>query len=134
MEQYCHEQEQELSHGARGDATVAPLPLRKAHQTTRRHVMGAPLGDLDGHAIQTAAVSRSASPVQQPPPSQVTTDEPSAIDAASAVTPAAVPVAPVKRGPFKRTWDYFDEHLGLSALRYPVPRHANTFWYTLGGM
>lgn len=39
-----------------------------------------------------------------------------------------------KRGPFKRTWEYFDEHLGLSALRYPVPLHANTFWYTLGGM
>ncbi len=39
-----------------------------------------------------------------------------------------------KRGPFKRTWQYFDEHLGLSALRYPVPRHANSFWYTLGGM
>lgn len=39
-----------------------------------------------------------------------------------------------RRGPAKRTWDYIDEHLGLSALRYPVPRHANTFWYTLGGM
>src|SRR5262245_58734254 len=39
-----------------------------------------------------------------------------------------------KRGLFRRTWGYFDEHLGLSALRYPVPRHANTFWYTLGGM
>ncbi|HEV8194519.1 MAG TPA: cytochrome b N-terminal domain-containing protein, partial [Ktedonobacterales bacterium] len=59
---------------------------------------------------------------------------PSASDTPSAVAPAVEPATPVKRNPFQRTWDYFDEHLGLSALRYPVPRHANTFWYTLGGM
>src|SRR5262249_2374299 len=96
--------------------------------------MGAPLGDLDGQAIQTSTVSWSASPVTEPLPSQMSTDAPSISDMPSAVATTAEPAAPVKRGPFKRTWDYFDEHLGLSALRYPVPRHANTFWYTLGGM
>lgn len=33
-----------------------------------------------------------------------------------------------------RLWSWIDDRLGLSALRYPVPAHANTFWYTLGGM
>ncbi len=31
-----------------------------------------------------------------------------------------------------RTW--LDDRLGLSALRYAVPAHANTIWYTLGGI
>lgn len=26
------------------------------------------------------------------------------------------------------------DRLGLSALQYAVPSHANTFWYTLGGI
>lgn len=30
----------------------------------------------------------------------------------------------------KKLWDA----LGLRALEYPVPRHANTFWYSLGGL
>jgi quinol-cytochrome oxidoreductase complex cytochrome b subunit len=42
--------------------------------------------------------------------------------------------ARVRAQPLKRVWNYFDEHLGLSALRYPIPRHANTIWNTLGGM
>lgn len=29
---------------------------------------------------------------------------------------------------------WLDDRLGLSALRYRVPAHANTFWYTLGGI
>lgn len=29
---------------------------------------------------------------------------------------------------------WFDDRLGLSALRYKVPAHANTIWYTLGGI
>jgi quinol-cytochrome oxidoreductase complex cytochrome b subunit len=29
---------------------------------------------------------------------------------------------------------WLDDRLGLSALRYRVPEHANTFWYTLGGI
>ena len=31
-------------------------------------------------------------------------------------------------------WDWLDERLGLGALRYNIPAHANTFWYTLGGI
>lgn len=31
-------------------------------------------------------------------------------------------------------WAWIDERLGVSALSYPVPPHANTIWYTLGGM
>jgi len=31
-----------------------------------------------------------------------------------------------------RPW--IEDRLGLSALRYAVPRHANSFWYTLGGI
>lgn len=29
---------------------------------------------------------------------------------------------------------WLDDRLGLSALRYRVPAHANTFWYTMGGI
>lgn len=29
---------------------------------------------------------------------------------------------------------WLDDRLGLSALRYRVPAHANTFWHTLGGV
>ena len=31
-------------------------------------------------------------------------------------------------------WGWLDDRLGLSALRYPVPRHANSLPYTLGGI
>jgi quinol-cytochrome oxidoreductase complex cytochrome b subunit len=31
-------------------------------------------------------------------------------------------------------WAWLDERLGVSALSYPVPAHANSLWYTLGGM
>ena len=31
-------------------------------------------------------------------------------------------------------WRWLDDRLGLSALRYRVPVHANTVWYTLGGI
>lgn len=31
-------------------------------------------------------------------------------------------------------WDWLDNRLALSALRYNVPPHANTFWYVLGGI
>ncbi len=31
-------------------------------------------------------------------------------------------------------WGWLDDRLGLSALRYAVPKHANTLWYTLGGI
>lgn len=31
-------------------------------------------------------------------------------------------------------WRDWRERLGVSALDYPVPTHANTFWYSLGGI
>lgn len=34
----------------------------------------------------------------------------------------------------KDVWDWIDDRLGLSAFRYRVPVHANTIWYTLGGV
>ena len=33
-----------------------------------------------------------------------------------------------------RVWRWLDGRLGLSALQYPVPRHANSLAYTLGGI
>jgi quinol-cytochrome oxidoreductase complex cytochrome b subunit len=98
--------------------------------------MGAHLGDLDGEGVQTTVVSRETFTVEQPPITDVAQGDARAGGATVTVEAEGTPIPAtrVKRGPFKRTWDYFDEHLGLSALRYPVPRHANTFWYTLGGM
>src|SRR5215217_4876237 len=37
-------------------------------------------------------------------------------------------------GPARKIWGWLDDRLGLSALRYKVPEHANTIWYTLGGI
>lgn len=37
-------------------------------------------------------------------------------------------------GVWRRTWAVIDERLGLSALAYPVPRHANGIAYILGGV
>ncbi len=34
----------------------------------------------------------------------------------------------------RRLWRWLDDRLGLSALAYPVPAHANTLPYTLGGI
>lgn len=31
-------------------------------------------------------------------------------------------------------WGWIDERLGVGGLRYPVPRHANSLLYTLGGI
>jgi len=33
-----------------------------------------------------------------------------------------------------RIWGWLDDRLGIGALRYPVPRHANSLAYTLGGI
>ncbi|WP_458040503.1 MULTISPECIES: cytochrome b N-terminal domain-containing protein [Bacteria] len=38
------------------------------------------------------------------------------------------------RGVWRRAWDVIDERLGVSALAYPVPEHANRFAWTLGGI
>ncbi|MFA4840938.1 MAG: cytochrome b N-terminal domain-containing protein, partial [Agrococcus sp.] len=38
------------------------------------------------------------------------------------------------RSRVRRAWDVIDERLGISALAYPVPEHANRFAWTLGGI
>ena len=57
-----------------------------------------------------------------------------------ATTGAAAPAVTADQGvrtPWtapRRVWGWLDERLGLGALRYNIPAHANTFWYTLGGI
>ena len=41
---------------------------------------------------------------------------------------------PTRRGVFGRAVDAVDERLGIRALEYPVPAHANTLGYSLGGL
>ena len=52
------------------------------------------------------------------------------------MTTAAVSRAPAVPAPnaIARAWSWFFERAGLSALAYPVPPHANTLAYTLGGI
>jgi len=51
-------------------------------------------------------------------------------------SPPASPVAPTprRRGWYRRAWDVVDDRLGISALRYPVPEHANNVAWSLGGI
>src|SRR5262245_23085542 len=44
--------------------------------------------------------------------------------------PAGLPPASGRR----RLWDALDERLGLKGLQYPIPAHANTLAYSLGGL
>ncbi len=39
-----------------------------------------------------------------------------------------------EQAPEKGFWAWLDERLGLQALAYPVPAHANSILYTLGGI
>ncbi|MGZ4520900.1 MAG: hypothetical protein ACXVXW_10870 [Mycobacteriaceae bacterium] len=41
---------------------------------------------------------------------------------------------PTRRGVFGRAADAVDERLGIRAIEYPVPAHANTLGYSLGGL
>ena len=34
----------------------------------------------------------------------------------------------------RRAWRWLDDRLGIGGLRYPVPEHANSLAYTLGGI
>jgi ubiquinol-cytochrome c reductase cytochrome b subunit len=36
--------------------------------------------------------------------------------------------------PSAKLWGWLDDRLGISGLRYPVPKHANSLAYTLGGI
>lgn len=40
----------------------------------------------------------------------------------------------LSRDPWRRAWEAIDERLGLSGLAYPVPAHANSIGYILGGI
>ncbi len=42
--------------------------------------------------------------------------------------------ARVPAGEGSRLWGWLDQRLGIGGLRYPVPEHANTLAYTLGGI
>lgn len=44
------------------------------------------------------------------------------------------PTAPESRTRIRRAWDAIDERMGISALAYPVPEHANRLTWTLGGI
>lgn len=39
-----------------------------------------------------------------------------------------------RRGVLGGVRSWLDDRLGLPAIRYKIPEHANTFWYTFGGM
>ena len=41
---------------------------------------------------------------------------------------------PAKEESPSGVWGWLNDRLGLSALSYAVPAHANTLWYTLGGV
>ncbi|MBX9718743.1 MAG: cytochrome b N-terminal domain-containing protein [Microbacteriaceae bacterium] len=47
---------------------------------------------------------------------------------------SAVDAQPSSRSRGRRFWDAIDERLGISALAYPVPEHANRLAWTLGGI
>lgn len=49
-------------------------------------------------------------------------------------TPEVAPQAPRRRGWYRRAWDVVDDRLGIGALRYPVPEHANNLAWSLGGV
>ncbi|MFD8495794.1 cytochrome bc complex cytochrome b subunit [Amycolatopsis sp. NPDC059657] len=47
--------------------------------------------------------------------------------------PAEAP-GPDERSRYRRATDAVDERLGIRAIQYPVPAHANTISYSLGGL
>ena len=51
-----------------------------------------------------------------------------------AVPPGAVTPQHPSASTFRRTVDAIDERLGIRALEYPVPAHANRIAYSLGGL
>jgi Cytochrome b/b6/petB len=44
------------------------------------------------------------------------------------------PAEPAPQSQGQRFWRALDERLGLSGLQYPIPEHANTLAYSLGGL
>jgi quinol-cytochrome oxidoreductase complex cytochrome b subunit len=62
--------------------------------------------------------------------SQLESVKDSHFDPPSVEQPMAATDLPVPSG----VWGWLNDRLGLSSLAYAVPAHANTFWYTLGGI
>src|SRR6266508_347253 len=48
--------------------------------------------------------------------------------------PADAPAPAPRAGRFRRAMDVVDDRLGIRAIQYPVPAHANTIAYSLGGL
>lgn len=48
--------------------------------------------------------------------------------------PPLSPPAATRRGRVRRALDVLDDRLGISALEYPVPEHANNLAWSLGGV
>jgi quinol-cytochrome oxidoreductase complex cytochrome b subunit len=44
------------------------------------------------------------------------------------------PAAPDERGRTRKVIDVIDDRLGIKALEYPVPEHANNLAWSLGGV
>ncbi len=42
--------------------------------------------------------------------------------------------ARIPAGRRSRSWQWLDDRLGIGGLRYPVPKHANSLAFTLGGI
>ena len=51
-----------------------------------------------------------------------------------AVNPPNFPPITESRGRARRVFDVIDDRLGISALKYPVPAHANNLAWSLGGV
>jgi quinol---cytochrome c reductase cytochrome b subunit, bacillus type len=49
-------------------------------------------------------------------------------------TPPVAPETPHRRSWYRRAWDVVDDRMGIGALRYPVPEHANNVAWSLGGV
>jgi quinol-cytochrome oxidoreductase complex cytochrome b subunit len=78
-------------------------------------------------------IATTSDPAAAPPDIELTESE-EATQPSTTASPAQEMQA---RGPaqwVQRIGSFLDERTGLSALRYAVPAHANSFWYTLGGI
>src|SRR6266545_3007547 len=75
----------------------------------------------------------ACSAVNSPPNPAAPRRHPEEVAVTQTTTPPVAPEAP-RRGWYRRAWDVVDDRLGISALRYPVPEHANNVAWSLGGV
>jgi len=55
-------------------------------------------------------------------------------DRATGAGPEPTAAETTRRGRFRRAVDVIDERMGIKALAYPVPEHANNLTWSLGGL